>query len=109
MIKLWTTIAIFATLNFTCLTGCIMAVEKNSLSRPQTFVLCGKIVTGGVICPLLLCEDGETIALDGVRPGQFEAGTRLELEGIKVNYSPCQQGKEAFRVDRILSINSVSQ
>ena len=76
---------------------------------PSGILLCGKIVTGGVICPLLLCEDGETIALDGVRPGQFEAGTRLELEGIKVNYSPCQQGKEAFRVDRILSINSVSQ
>ena len=101
--------AIFATLNFTCLSGRIMAVEKDSVSQPQALVLCGEITTGGVICPLLLCADGETIALVGIRLGQFETGTRLELEGRIISYSPCQQGKQSFRVDRILSINGVTQ
>jgi hypothetical protein len=109
MLKLWMTVVMVAACSFFGSTGKVMAVENFSSPQPVKVLLHGEITTGGVICPLLRGPDGQTIALVGVRMGQFETGTRLELEGVMVSRSPCQQGKEAFRVDRIVSIDGVIQ
>ncbi|MFZ4525294.1 MAG: hypothetical protein ACOYOE_07050 [Chlorobium sp.] len=109
MVKLWIAVVMVAACSFFSSTGRAMAAENYSLPQPAKVLLSGEITTGGVICPLLLGTDGQTIALVGVRLRQFETGTQLELEGVRVSRSPCQQGKEAFRVDRIVSINGVIQ
>ncbi len=103
------TVVMIAACSFFSSTKKLMAVENYSSPQPVKVLLRGEITTGGVICPLLLGKDGQTIALVGVRLGQFETGTQLELEGVMVSRSPCQQGKEAFRVDRIVSVDGVIQ
>ena len=94
---------------FNSLTESTMAAEQGCAVQPEKIVLRGEITTGGILCPLLLDADGETIALVGIKLEQFTPGTRLDLEGTMISYSPCQQGKAAFRVDKILSINGVTQ
>jgi len=86
-----------------------MAAEQDSASHLKKTVLHGEITTGGVLCPLLLGINGQITALFGIRPGQFEQGTRLTLEGSMVKHSPCQQGTKTLRVEKILSINGDAQ
>ncbi len=109
MEMLWMTVVIVAASGFFSPTGRAMAAGNYSSPEAAKVLLRGEITTGGIVCPLLLGTDGQTVALVGVRPGQFEKGTQLELEGMLVRRSPCQQGNGAFRVDRIVSVNGVIQ
>ena len=101
--------ALLAVSQIKYLTGGTVAAAQDTVVQMNKTVLQGEITTGGVVCPLLLGINGQITALFGIRLGQFEKGTRLTLEGHLVSHSPCQQGKKSFRVEKILSVNGVTQ
>jgi hypothetical protein len=63
----------------------------------------GLTVEGGVVCPLLKLDDGETVPLTGVPLDAFPPGRRLVLEGRFVRVSMCQQGRRTFEVSRTVA------
>ncbi|CAN4267493.1 hypothetical protein MCEMSEM29_00444 [Methylophilaceae bacterium] len=71
--------------------------------------LIGNVIDGGVICPLIKTNEGKVFALVGILNNKFAINTKLELEGIYIKRSICQQGDIAFRIDRILKINDELQ
>lgn len=64
----------------------------------------GVIVDGGVVCPLLLADDGTRLALQGVVKNWYPVGTKLLLEGHFVRVSKCMQGTKTLHVEKVLNI-----
>ena len=81
------------------------------LSAPSTALsassemLSGVVIEGGIICPLLKLESGETVSLIGVTSQHAPVGNTLNARGNFIRYSNCQQAARTFRVEEILNIH----
>ena len=60
----------------------------------------GRLVAGGVTCPLFRLGNGRVVALVGLPPELARASGRLALEGAFVKYSPCMQGAGTFQINK---------
>jgi hypothetical protein len=76
---------------------------------PETITATGVLVDGGIVCPLLKLTTGELLPLMGIGMTEYASGTSLEIEGALVQHSPCQQGRQTLRVDRVLAVDGVVQ
>lgn len=84
------------------------AMSQSSDAAGNTTVQ-GVLTEGGIVCPLLKSSAGELIPLMGVRMNEYPIGTRLDLEGVFVKRSPCQQGKQTLRVERVISVDGIAK
>lgn len=82
---------------------------SQSAAPGTTVSVQGVLTEGGIVCPLLKASNGELIPLMGVRLGQFPLGTALDLEGVMVKRSPCQQGRQTLQVSRIVAVDGIKQ
>lgn len=80
---------------------------SQSSGAAETITVQGVLAEGGVVCPLLKSSTGELIPLMGVRMNEYPIGTRLELVGVFVKRSPCQQGKQTLRVERVIAVDGI--
>lgn len=65
--------------------------------------LSGVVIAGGITCPMLKLQTGESVSLMGVSKQKAPAGQTLTATGIFVRHSTCQQAARTFRVDEILN------
>ena len=77
-----------------------LASASASGDKMSLETITGMTVEGGVVCPLLKLEDGETVPLAGLPIDAYPPGQRLVLEGQFVRVSICQQGRRTFEVSR---------
>jgi hypothetical protein len=75
----------------------------------DTVTVTGVLVEGGIVCPLLELDTGERVPLMGAGVRDYAAGTRLEIKGVYVQRSPCQQGRRTLRVERITAVDGVTK
>jgi hypothetical protein len=66
-------------------------------------MLSGVVIAGGITCPLLKLQSGETVSLMGVTSQHAPVGHRLNATGDFIRYSNCQQAARTFRVEEILN------
>ena len=76
---------------------------------PETIAIKGVLVEGGIVCPLLKLGSGDLVPLLGAGLAEYPIGTSLEIKGTYVQRSPCQQGRQTLRVDRVLAVNGVAK
>lgn len=92
---------IFATLFF------IAHASKLAAEPNEATVIKGQLIDGGANCALIRTDDGEILAIPGLSYRQFPVGTKLEIEGLRIKRSTCQQSEMAFRIHKI--VNSDNQ
>jgi hypothetical protein len=83
------------------------AMSQSSNAAAESITVQGVLTEGGIVCPLLKLNTGELIPLMGVRTNEYPIGTRLELQGVFVKRSPCQQGKQTLRVQRVVAVDGI--
>lgn len=88
---------------FIALTGNMMPKQVDAAEKVR---IRGVLTDGGIICPLLMSECGYIFPLMGIGKYDYPIGTRLDLTGAFVRYSPCQQGDGAFRVDSVDAVDN---
>jgi hypothetical protein len=88
------------------LIGAGVAMSQSSAAA-ESITVQGVLTEGGVVCPLLKSDSGELIPLMGVRKNEYPIGTRLDLQGVFVKRSPCQQGKQTLRVELVLAVDGI--
>lgn len=66
-------------------------------------MLSGVVIEGGIVCPMLKLESGETVSLTGVTSQHAPVGNTLNARGNFIRYSNCQQAARTFRVEEILN------
>lgn len=81
----------------------------SQVTSPDTIAVTGVLVEGGVVCPLLKLDTGERVPLMGAGVREYAAGTSLEVIGVYVQRSPCQQGTRTLRVERITAVDGVAK
>jgi hypothetical protein len=77
--------------------------------QPETITVKGVLVDGGIVCPLLKLATGELVPLMGIGMTDYPFGTRLEIKGTLIQHSPCQQGSQTLRIDRVLAVDGVAK
>ena len=87
--------------------GCGDMAMSQSSGAAGNITVRGVVAEGGIVCPLLKSSAGELIPLMGMRLNEYPIGTRLDLEGVFVKRSPCQQGKQTLRVERVVAVDGV--
>lgn len=75
----------------------------------DTVTVTGVLVEGGIVCPLMELDTGERVPLMGAGVRDYAAGTSLEIKGVYVQRSPCQQGRRTLRVERITAVDGVAK
>ncbi len=66
-------------------------------------MLSGVVISGGINCPMLKLDSGETVSLMGVTPQNAPVGSTFSGSGVFVRHSTCQQAERTFRVEAILN------
>ncbi|GAB3385251.1 hypothetical protein GCM10027514_25820 [Azotobacter armeniacus] len=64
----------------------------------------GRLVEGGIVCPLLRTAEGELLPLTGIGINEYPLSTRLTVNGVFLRVSPCMQGKRTLQVLQVLKI-----
>ena len=75
----------------------------------EAVVIRGHVINGGVNCALIQTDEGEVLALAGLNYKRFPVGTQLKIEGLRIKRSTCQQIEMAFRINKILSADGLTQ
>jgi hypothetical protein len=68
---------------------------------PSQDIIQGRLIPGGVECPLFRLDDGREATLQGVSSADAMAGGRLTLRGQWIDISTCQQGR-TFLVTEVI-------
>ncbi|MGV6475064.1 hypothetical protein [Azotobacter vinelandii] len=90
-----------------CLSLCLgeaMTAMAETPAPPEPTRVEGRLVEGGIVCPLLRTGDGEVLPLTGIGMDDYPLATRLTLDGVFVRVSPCMQGKRTLQVRRVLKV-----
>lgn len=66
-------------------------------------MLSGVVIAGGITCPMLKLDSGETVSLMGVTAQIAPVGSTFSGSGVFVRYSNCQQAERTFRVEAIIN------
>ncbi len=75
----------------------------NIAAASEAEMLEGVVIAGGITCPILKTDTGETVSLMGVTAQNAPVGQHFSATGNFVRYSNCQQAVRTFRVDAVLN------
>lgn len=89
--------------------GFLPSVQGQPAFASKAEVLSGRVIAGGITCPMLKLHNGESVSLMGVAKQNAPPGQALTATGVFVRHSTCQQAVRTFRVDEILNTSSVPQ
>lgn len=89
--------------------GFIASASGQSAFASKAETLSGVVIAGGITCPMLKLQTGESVSLMGVSKQIAAAGQALRASGTFVRHSTCQQAARTFRVDEVLNTSPAPQ
>ena len=92
------------------LLACMPAIPGTERQVPPAMVVVeGVWQAPGPECPLLRTDAGVEWSLHGVPQMAPQAGARVRVEGVVVNYSPCRQSRRTLRVTGLAVLEGLTK
>lgn len=79
-----------------------LIVNHNTVLSDSTVLVQGRVVPGGIVCPLFRSTAGEVLSLTGLNVTSAPPEALLTLRGRWEAQSVCMQGYPTLRVEHLL-------